>query len=181
MNDSNSTLLEPNPNAVLQPRFETAGPLLIAGLREPLDEHAAQKIPQLWQQLVACADEIPQRVGSADYGLCIHLQGYEYYYMAGCAVWDFTGLPETYSGFIIPSQSYAVFTHAGHVSCIRNTIDFIFDQWLPNSNYRHGTATENALHFFERYGEQFNPQIGEGDIEIWLPVINHCHQPNNAA
>lgn len=173
MNDSNNTLLEPDANAVLQPRFETAGPLLIAGLREPLDEHAVQKIPQLWQRLVACRDDIPQRVGIADYGLCIHLQGYEYYYMAGCAVWDFTGLPESFSPFIIPSQTYAVFTHSGNVHCIRDTIGFAFDQWLPNSHYRHATASENALHFFEHYGEKFNSQTGEGDIEIWLPVINH--------
>ena len=179
MNDSNSTLLEPNINALLQLRFETTGPLLIAGLRDPLDEHAAQKIPQLWRQLMACVDEIPQRVGNTDYGLCIHLQGYEYYYMAGCTVWDFTELPGAFRGFIIPSQHYAVFTHTGHVSCIRNTIDFIFDQWLPNSNYRHATAPENALHFFERYGEKFNAQIGEGDIEIWLPVIKHSHKPDN--
>jgi AraC family transcriptional regulator len=171
MNDSNNTLLDSN--AALSPRFETAGPLLIAGLREPLDERAAQKIPQLWQRLVACWDEIPQRVGITDYGLCIHLQGHEYYYMAGCAVWDFTGLPEIFSPFIIPSQTYAVFTHEGHVNHIRDTIGFAFDQWLPNSNYRHATAPENALHFFERYGEKFDPKIGEGDVEIWLPVISH--------
>ncbi len=173
MNDSTNTLLEPNTNAVLQPRFETTGPLLIAGLREPLDEHAAQKIPQLWQKLVACRDEIPQRVGSTDYGLCIHLQGYEYYYMAGCAVWDFTGLPETFSPFIIPSQTYAVFTHAGHINNIRDTIGYAFDQWLPNSGYRQASAPENALYFFERYGETFDPQVGEGDVEIWLPITGH--------
>lgn len=172
MNDSNNTLLEPNANAVLQPRFESSGPLLIAGLREPLDEHAQHKIPQLWQRLMACWDEIPQRVGSADYGLCIHLQGYEYYYMAGCTVWDFAELPETFSPFIIPSQTYAVFTHEGRINNIRDTIGYAFDQWLPNSNYRHASAPENALHFFERYGEKFNPQIGEGNVEIWLPVVS---------
>lgn len=171
MNDFNNNLLEPNPNAALQPRFETDGPLLIAGLRDPLDEHATQKIPQLWQRLLACRDEIPQRVGSADYGLCIRLHGYEYYYMAGCAVWDFTGLPHTFSPFIIPSQTYAVFTHEGHVNNIRDTIGYAFDQWLPNSSYHQATASESTLHFFERYGENFDPKIGEGDIEIWLPVI----------
>jgi AraC family transcriptional regulator len=171
MNDSNNILLDSS--AGLSPRFETAGPFLIAGLRELLDEHAAQKIPQLWQRLVACWDNIPQRVGTADYGLCIHLQAEEYYYMAGCAVWDFTGLPETFSPFIIPSQTYAVFTHQGHINRIRETIGFAFDQWLPNSDYQHATGPENALHFFERYGEKFDPKIGEGDVEIWLPVIGH--------
>lgn len=173
MNDSNNILLKPGTTAVLQPRFETTGPLLIAGLREPLDEQAEQKIPQLWQRLAACWDEIPQRVGITDYGLCIHLQDNEYYYMAGCAVWDFTGLPEIFSPFIIPSQTYAVFIHGGNVNCIRDTIDFIFDQWLPKSGYRLAQQQHNSLHFFERYGEKFNPQTGECDIEIWIPVISH--------
>lgn len=176
MNDSNSTL--PSPEQCSDPRIEHAGPLLVAGLREPLDEHAAEKIPQLWQQLVSCWDEIPQRVGPADYGLCIRLRGREYYYMAACAVWDFTGLPEKFSPFIIPSQTYAVFEHQGSVKNICNTIDFAFDQWLPQSGYQHQATQENALHFFERYGEQFNPQTGEGDIEIWLPLLDRSEADN---
>lgn len=154
----------------LQPRIEQAGPFLIAGLREPLDANAPQKIPQLWQQLTGCWDEITQRVNTVGYGLCIHLQNHEYYYMAGCSVWDFTELPESLSPFIIPSQTYAVFTHNGSVLNIRDTIDFAFDKWLPTSGYQHATAAENALHFFERYGETFDPHTGSGDIEIWLPV-----------
>lgn len=171
MSVSNNTLPDAV-NALLPPRIEPTGPLLLAGLREPLDEQAAQKIPQLWQRLATCWEQIPQRVGNADYGVCIHLQGHEYYYMAGCAVWDFTGLPATFSAFIIPSQTYAVFTHPGSVHNIRATIDTAFDKWLPGSGYQHATAAENALHFFERYGKAFNSATGEGDIEIWLPVIH---------
>ncbi|HTF94597.1 MAG TPA: GyrI-like domain-containing protein [Cellvibrio sp.] len=166
MSASNTT----PPETFTAPRIEEAGPFLIAGLREPLDEQAAQKIPQLWQRLVATWDQIPQRMPPPDYGLCIHLKGHEYYYMAGCAVWDFAGLPEAFSPFIIPSQTYAAFTHNGNVNCLRDTIDFAFDKWLPTSGYKHATASENALHFFERYGEKFDPQTGEGDMEIWLPV-----------
>ncbi len=170
MNDSNNTL--PDSAQFSDPRIEQSGPLLVAGLRAPLDEQSAEKIPQLWQQLVSCWDDIPQRVGPADYGLCIHLQGREYYYMAACAVWDFTGLPEKFSPFIIPSQTYAIFEHRGSVSSICNTIDFAFDQWLPQSGYQHQATQENALHFFERYGEKFDPSTGTGDIEIWLPLLN---------
>lgn len=168
MNDSNNTSAS---SKFSPPRIQQAGPFLIAGLREQLDEHAQQKIPQLWQQFTSCWDQIAQRVDTVGYGLCIHLHNSEYYYMAGCGIWDFTGLPIRFSPFIIPSQTYATFTHMGSVQSIRDTIDFAFDAWLPASGYKHATATENALHFFERYGEQFDPHTGEGDIEIWLPVI----------
>lgn len=171
MNDSNS-IFPDMASGVSAPRIEQAGPLLVAGLRELVDEQAAEKIPQLWQRFIACWDEIPQRVGPADYGLCIRLDEGEYSYMAACSVWDFIGLPEKFSPFIIPSQTYAVFEHQGSVQFIRNTIDFAFDQWLPQSGYQHSVPQEYSLHFFERYGEQFNPQTGEGDVEIWLPVIS---------
>ncbi|PUA27237.1 MAG: hypothetical protein B0W54_11555 [Cellvibrio sp. 79] len=171
MNASNNTSADAD-TIFSPPRIEQAGPFLIAGLREPLDENAPQKIPQLWQQLISRWDEITQRVNTVDYGLCIHLHSHEYYYMAGCGVWDFTGLPESFSPFIIPSHTYAVFTHNGSVLNIRDTIDFVFDKWLPSSGYKHATAPENALHFFERYGEKFDPDTGSGDIEIWLPVTN---------
>jgi AraC family transcriptional regulator len=172
MNDSNNTLHDVT-GRFSAPRIEQAGPLLVAGLREPVDEQAAEKIPQLWQRLVSCWDEIPQRVGPADYGLCIRLHEQEYCYMAACSVWDFTGLPQKFSPFIIPSQTYAVFEHKGSVQFIRDTIDFAFDQWLPQSGYHHCVPQDYALHFFERYGEQFNPQTGEGDVEIWLPITHH--------
>lgn len=173
MNDSNNTLLKPNTSAALAPRFVTAGPLLIAGLREQLDEHAAQKIPALWQRLLVLWNDIPQRVSDVGYGLCISVDSQEYYYMAGCAVWDFTDTPASLSHFIIASQHYAVFTHAGNVSSIRNTIDYAFDQWLPTSGYVLTSKDHNSLHFFERYGEDFNTSTGFGEIEIWLPVASH--------
>jgi AraC family transcriptional regulator len=171
MNDSNNTLLDKN--AALSPRFETSGPLLIAGLREPLDEHAAQKIPALWQQLLVLWNDIHQRVSDVGYGLCISIDNREYFYMAGCAVWDFNERPSVLSPFIIPSQHYAIFTHPGNVTSIRDTIDYAFDQWLPTSGYSLTPKDHNSLHFFERYGESFNPVTGLGEIEIWLPVNKH--------
>ncbi len=168
MNDSNNIL--DNPELLAAPRIEQAGPLLIAGLREPLDQDFQRKIPQLWQRLVACWDQIPHRSGPQDYGICIHLRADEYCYMAGCGVADFTGLPDTFSAFIIPSQTYAIFPHQGHIQHICKTLDFIMDTWLPQSAYRHGAEDENSLHFLERYGEQFDPEKGEGDVEIWVPV-----------
>lgn len=169
MSDSNNISVDAK-STFAAPRIEQAGPLLVAGLREPLDQNAAQKIPYLWQQLTGGWDQIAQRVGNVGYGVCIHLRNHEYYYMAACAVWDFTGLAEPFSPFIIPSQTYAVFSHAGSVETIRTTIDFVFDQWLPTSGYQHVIAMENSLHFFERYGEAFDPHTGTGDIEIWLPI-----------
>lgn len=151
-------------------RFVEAGPLIIAGLCEPLTHSSQETIPRLWQQLHKRAAEIPDRINGTGYGLCLNDGSAGFYYMAGFSVWDFANLPMGISRQLLPAQHYAVFTHPGHVMTIRDTIDDAFDQWLPDSGYTLNSKSHPPLHFFEYYGENFNPITGMGDIEIWLPI-----------
>ena len=153
------------------PRYLELAPLLIAGLREPLHEQSAQTIPLLWKTFAPYIGNIPCQVGMVDYGLCVkssESSNGSFYYMAGCEVSEFTNLPEALSPLIVPAYNYAVFSHESHVSKIRETIDYIFDKWLPESGKQHNAQ---SLHFFERYSENFNPDTGFGGIEIWLPIL----------
>lgn len=155
-----------------EPRFVERPPLLIAGMREPLNEQSAQTIPVLWQKFASYIGNIPHQLGaSVAYGLCVRSaessNGF-YYYMAGCEVGEFSDLPAALSPLIVPAHKYAVFVHAEHVDRIKDTIDFVFDQWLPNSGLSHNSQ---SIHFFERYGEDFNPETGLGGMEIWLPIM----------
>ncbi|GGY65319.1 hypothetical protein GCM10011613_06470 [Cellvibrio zantedeschiae] len=154
----------------MSPRFIEQPPLLIAGMREPLDEQSAEKIPLLWQKFGPYINHIPFQKNAVAYGLCVRSSessNGHYYYMAGCEVSEFGNLPPDLSPLIVPAHKYAVFTHEGHVSSIRSTIDYIFDQWLPKSSYKHNSQ---SIHFFERYAEDFDPVKGVGGIEIWLPL-----------
>src|SRR5215467_10294331 len=76
-------------------------------------------------------------------------------YLAGVEVSDLGGLPEGFGHLEIPAQRYAVFYHRGHVSGIARTMAAIIGEWLPSSG--HTRATDGA-DFFERYGEEFDPQ-----------------------
>ncbi|MBC7808887.1 MAG: effector binding domain-containing protein [Akkermansiaceae bacterium] len=75
-------------------------------------------------------------------------------------------LPADFTTLEIPTQRYAVFTHAGHVSTMCETIDAVFYKWLSASSL---TAAGNS-DFQERYGEKFDPAVGADDIEMWVPV-----------
>jgi predicted transcriptional regulator YdeE len=44
-------------------------------------------------------------------------------------------------------------------------------QWLPESRHKAARAAAGAPDFFERYGEGFDPQLGMGDVEVWIPMI----------
>ncbi|MFO1389832.1 GyrI-like domain-containing protein [Cellvibrio sp.] len=153
----------------ITPRFVELPPLLIAGMRELLT-HDPDAIPALWQKFGPHINNITHQTNAVAYGLCVHSsenKSGELYYMAGCEVREFTDLPADLSPLIVPANRYAVFTHEAHVSEIRNTIDYIFDRWLPTSGVKHKCQ---LVHFFERYAEDFDPAKGIGGTEIWLPV-----------
>ena len=165
MTMSSATRIEPA-------RVEQKGTMHIAGLRLRLDDKAMYKIPELWQQLTPHLGKISSQIGNADYGLCIRVDDSNncFDYLAGMEIKDRSGVPVEWSEITIPEQEYAVFSHQHHVSQLRQTIHHIFDQWLPESDYSHAVGGAARVHFFERYGEGFNPQTGTGDIELWLPV-----------
>jgi AraC family transcriptional regulator len=57
------------------------------------------------------------------------------------------------------------------VSTLRYTVSAIWSQWFPESGCKAVRAIAGAPDFFERYGEAFDPQLGMGDVEVWIPVI----------
>jgi len=156
----------------LTPSFADLAPLLLAGMREPLNEQSAQNIPLLWQKFAPYIGKISHQVEDrVAYGLCVSSHESSngcHYYMAACEVSEFADLPVDLSPLIVPAQKYAIFTHSLNVARIKETIDWVFDQWLPTSGFTHNPQ---SIHFFERYGEDYNPEVGAGDTEIWLPIV----------
>jgi predicted transcriptional regulator YdeE len=148
------------------PRFENERELLIAGLSASYTFAARANIPQQWERFASQVGEIPGKVGTTSYGVCWNYQpnqGFDY--LSGVEISSFSGLPENFSRIRLAPRRYAVFTHRKHVSSIVDTIDAIWNKWLPNSGKQAADAP-----CFERYGEAFDPQTGMGGFEIWLPI-----------
>ena len=150
---------------LLEPRLMGSGPLLIAGASERYTPQTAARIPQLWQQFAPQIGHIPGQVGWTTYGVCLNGDDHGFEYVAGVEVEHLDDVPAGLRGLTVPAHTYAVFTHRGHVSALRSTMDAIFATWLPTSNYRYAGAP-----ILERYGEAFDPKTGGGEIEVWLPV-----------
>jgi AraC family transcriptional regulator len=149
------------------PRVVDGKALLIVGLRAPTKYGAG--IPELWQRLMT--HKIPNQLGRVGYGLNFNTRGDigDFEYMAGVEASDSSGLPAGFTHVKIPAQKYVVFQHRGHVSTIHQTCEKVA-RYLPTSGYEGVEAVAGAPDFFERYGEEFNPQTGTGGIEIWVPV-----------
>jgi AraC family transcriptional regulator len=148
------------------PRFEISRPLLIAGVAERYNHENCAGIPGQWQRFHQSVADIPDRIGKVAYGVCCNGDDAgNFDYIAGAEVSDFSGLPREFSRVRVPGQRYAVFTHRGHISTIRRTVDAIWNHWLPASGLKAADAPN-----FERYDENFDPLTGDGGLEIWVPV-----------
>lgn len=152
----------------IEPRLVDGRPMRIAGLAERYNGDNAG-IPAQWQRFIPYIGAIPGQVDRAAYGVVFDsLKGaYSFGYLVGVEVDDVDKLPAGFGHLEIPAQRYAVFSHDGDVSDIPRTMRAIFGEWLPASRQQRAA---DGIDFFERYGEAFDPRIGRGGIEIWLPI-----------
>lgn len=151
------------------PRFEDRGQLLIAGLTGRYTANTLDDLPRLWDLFSVHIGRIPGQVGRVAYGVCSDMFNGtgKFQYLAGVEISESSGLPEQFGCVQIPAQRYVIFPHREHVSRLRYTVQSIWSQWFPESGYK--AATNDGANLLERYGEDFDPQLGMGDIEVWIP------------
>jgi AraC family transcriptional regulator len=153
-------------NKLEEPRLETGRAMILAGLGERYDGQTSAGIPALWQKFAPHIGHVPGEVGDITYGvMCNPGAKGAFDYIAAVEVERADGLPKEFQAVKLKPQKYAVFSHRGHISTLRSTMNAIWNQWLPASGM---TAVEAPD--FERYGPEFNPRTGEGGVEVWLPV-----------
>jgi AraC family transcriptional regulator len=147
-------------------------PLLIAGLAGRYTASTLGDLPVLRKRFSVYIGRIPGRVGRAAYGVCsdtFNGTG-SFHYLSGVKISEPSALPEEFSRVQIPAQRCVIFPHREHVSKLRYTVNAIWSEWLPESGHKVARAAAGAPDFFERYGEGFDPQLGMGDVEVWIPV-----------
>ena len=148
------------------PRFETLGPMQLAGLSEHYSCQASAGIPDQWQRFTPYLGTIPRQVGSTAYGVIYHFDSDSNFdYMCAVEVAGASDLPRGLNSLELPEQRYAVFAHPGHIASIRAVCAAIWNNAIPESGLQVVSAPT-----LERYGPEFNPATGLGGFEIWIPV-----------
>jgi AraC family transcriptional regulator len=109
---------------------------------------------------------VPGQLGRVAYGVCCNGDDVgNFDYICGVEVADFSRLTPEWARVRVAAQRYAVFTHRGHISTIRGTWNAIWNQWMPTADHQRADAPD-----LERYDENFDPETGNGGLEIWIPV-----------
>ena len=127
---------------------------------------APRDIPEQWMKLFAMG-LLPGPVEDVSYGIVCqtNVVAGTFEYMAASEVPSFDDVPEG-GRLRLPAAHYAVFSHPGDISTLRETFAAIW-QWLPASGWR-AAPTPN----FERYGPGYDPVARAGDIEVWIAVTH---------
>ena len=128
-------------------------------------------VDTLWDRLAAHYQEIP--FVDPDVGYGVHLITSENHrYLAGLGVTrpDMSA-PLDMAELRIDPHTYAVFTHFGSMATLPETLDYIFEGWLPGANY-----AACADFYFEFYDDHYQPDSSHSTLFIWVPVT-----PRNAA
>jgi AraC family transcriptional regulator len=93
------------------------------------------------------------------------LEDVEFVKWAAVEVTDFEVIPEGMEAYELGGGLYAVFQHIGPASAFQKIVNYIFQEWLPNSGY----ALDDREHF-ELLGEKYKNNDPESEEEIWIPI-----------
>lgn len=154
----------------MEPRIAHRESFNVVGMAERFTPATSSRIPELWTRFVARLDDVPHRRGVATYGVCLDADlapGDEagFTYMAGVEVARVDAIPDGMMALTVPAGRYAVFTHAGHISRLKDTVKQIWGRWLPESPHRHEPRPD-----FEQYDARWDAETGLGEIDVWVPI-----------
>ncbi len=84
---------------------------------------------------------------------------------AAVMVSKFADIPKGMSKFTIPAGLYAVFIHKGKAQEFPRTFNYIFNDWMPNSEY----SLDKRPHF-EILGEKYKNDHPDSQEEVCIPI-----------
>ena len=156
---------------VMTPDIRTLDELLLVGLAQDMSL-AEDATPALFQQFFPLSRAIKHRVDDNTYLLRLYNEGYFAEFspeaiftkVAAIAVTEHTDLTHGLSAYRL-SGLYAVFIHRGLPNDAPKTMQAIFAEWLPSSDYQ----LDHRPHF-DLMPPEYRPDDPSATEEIWIPI-----------
>ena len=132
------------------------------------------KTAELWRSFMISRNEVLDRVGEEYYSINIYAPDFSMKQMnmetrfvkwAGVEVSTTNNVPEDMNLFEIPEGLYAVFIHKGGVEAFGATMNHIFSEWMPSSDYMWDNRPQ-----FEVLGKKYKNNIDDSEEEVWIPI-----------
>lgn len=157
------------PKIISKPAFKAVG-LSYVGKNE------AGEIPQLWDGFNQRYTEINNIDPSCCYGLCFSTpvaerksQKFEpgvFEYVAAAEVADDQNIPEGMVCREVPEHKYLVFAHHGKLNTLGETYKYIYETWLPQSEYK----VHPSKFDMEVYTDEFMMNSDQSKFYIYVAI-----------
>ena len=158
----------------MKPRIEQIAPKKLIGKRMTMSL-LDNKTGELWRRFMQERKVIQNNIGTNLYSLQVYDHLYfnpfnpdkEFEKWALIEVTDFNKVPDGMETFQLNGGLYAVFIQHGAANTGHKTFRYIFETWLPDSEY----TLDNRPHF-EILGEKYKNDDPDSEEEIWIPIKN---------
>ena len=136
---------------------------------------AENKTRELWSKFKPRIKEIGNRVDSDFYSIQEYHEDLKFEMFsrhtqfvkwAAVQVTDFDDIPAGMDQLIIPGGIYAIFIHKGPVHTFHKTIQYIYGQWIPGSDY----ALDQRPQFEIMTEKYLGPDHPDSEEEVWIPI-----------
>lgn len=150
--------------------YEERKPLLLAGLRHDYTAMSRGGIPAQWRRFAFYLGAVPGQIGRTAYGAVLRgpKDSRMFGYMTAVEIAHVGELPASFTTLRVAATQYAVFRHSGNVISIHETVREAFHVFGPKFEGRRAPGVE----LLERYGEAFDPESGEGGVDILFPLVS---------
>ncbi|SNR57752.1 AraC family transcriptional regulator [Lutibacter agarilyticus] len=157
----------------MQPRIEKLSEKKLVGKSLKMSL-ITNKTTELWKGFMPKVKMIQNKVGSDFISMQIYDKSLnfkdfnpqtEFTKYAMIETSKFENIPEEMETRILKGGLYAVFVHKGMAIDFPKTSQYIFNQWLPNSEYE----LDQREHF-ELLGAKYNPTDKNSEEEVWIPI-----------
>lgn len=156
----------------MEPRVEILKEKKLIGKRMVMSL-SDNKTGDLWRSFMPGRKEIKNNLGTELYSMQMYDDLYfdnfnpttEFEKWACIEVTDFNTVPDEMEAVILKGGLYAIFLHKGAASTGSKTFKYIFETWLPNSNY----LLDNRPHF-EILGAKYKNEDPDSEEEVWIPI-----------
>lgn len=124
---------------------------------------------ELWNGFMKRHHDIKNRIDSSFISMNIynkeHTPDTVFKKWAVVEVEDFNEVPDEMFSYTLQKGLYAVFLHKGPASTFHLTQQYIFETWLPSSQYE-----LDYREHFEVLKENYRPDDPNAEEEIWMPI-----------
>ncbi len=136
---------------------------------------AENKTGMLWGKFMPRRKEIKNTVSNDLYSMQVYEPSLEmkdfnlkttFVKWAAIEVTDFDTIPKDMESYTLIGGKYVVFRHKGTLAGFVKTTNYIYNEWLPNSEY-----ILDAREHFEILGENYyGPNDPNSEEDVWIPI-----------